>query len=103
MSPDAASDDLDRAERDLEQALGGGGGRREKPDQPTAPKGAADASELATDGCALACRALASMERATDHLCGLAGDADERCTGARGRVERARERVAASCPTCVAP
>jgi len=54
----------------------------------------------ASDPCANACRALASMERATTHLCSLAGDADTRCEGARTRVKSASARVHAECPAC---
>jgi hypothetical protein len=55
---------------------------------------------LSSDPCANACRALASMERATTHLCSLAGDTDARCEGARGRVKSASARVHAECPAC---
>jgi hypothetical protein len=55
---------------------------------------------LSSDPCASACRALASMERATTHLCSLAGDADARCEGARTRVKNAGARVHAECPAC---
>jgi hypothetical protein len=55
---------------------------------------------LSSDPCANACRALASMERATTHLCSLAGDADARCEGARTRVKNAGARVRAECPAC---
>jgi hypothetical protein len=55
---------------------------------------------LSSDPCANACRALASMERATTHLCSLAGDADTRCEGARSRVKSASARVRAECPAC---
>ncbi|MEP7122233.1 MAG: hypothetical protein ABJE95_15035 [Byssovorax sp.] len=55
---------------------------------------------LSNDPCANACRALASMERATTHLCSLAGDADARCEGARTRVKNAGARVHAECPAC---
>ncbi len=55
---------------------------------------------LSSDPCANACRALASMERATSHLCALAGDADARCEGARTRVKNAGARVHAECPAC---
>lgn len=53
----------------------------------------------APDACSIACRALASMERAANHLCGLAGDAEPSCTSARARVKSAEDRVAARC-TC---
>jgi hypothetical protein len=61
---------------------------------------AAGPTPLSSDPCANACRALASMERATTHLCSLAGDADARCEGARTRVKNASSRVHAECPTC---
>lgn len=52
--------------------------------------------------CETACRALASMERAAEHLCGLAGDSDVRCDSARRRVQDATARVDAQCPRCAA-
>lgn len=55
------------------------------------------------DPCSTACRALASMERATEHLCALAGDGDPRCENARSRVRGADERVRATCPACAPP
>jgi hypothetical protein len=65
---------------------------------------AADSSPSSTvtrnDPCAIACRALASMERATEHLCSLAGSADARCEGARARVKGASARVREKCPAC---
>jgi hypothetical protein len=54
----------------------------------------------ATETCTTACSALASMARAADHLCGLAGATDSRCTGARERLKNASTRVHASCPGC---
>jgi hypothetical protein len=54
------------------------------------------------DGCATACRALASMARSADHLCSLAGEGDGRCDDARGRVRGATARVHTACPTCAA-
>jgi hypothetical protein len=57
--------------------------------------------------CAAACRALASMERATGHLCALshsaaAGAEDERarCDEATAKVLSARERVRSTCGVC---
>ena len=50
--------------------------------------------------CVTACAALASMSRAADHLCELAGESDGRCSGARERVKSATSRVQASCPVC---
>jgi hypothetical protein len=60
----------------------------------------ADAPAARLDSCSTACTALASMERAADHLCGLAGDEDARCQGARTRVKDAGARVHAACPAC---
>jgi predicted RNA-binding Zn-ribbon protein involved in translation (DUF1610 family) len=57
-------------------------------------------SATALDSCSTACSALASMTRAAEHLCSLAGAADTRCTSARTRVHAATTRVHASCPTC---
>jgi hypothetical protein len=58
--------------------------------------------EAAASDCEAACRALASMERATSHLCSLADeDADRRrCDDARGRLAEARKRVRGACGTC---
>jgi hypothetical protein len=71
----AARADLDRAQRDLESA--------------------------ASD-CESACRALASMERATSHLCSLAEEAEDqrRCDDAKLRLTSARGRVRAACGGC---
>jgi hypothetical protein len=52
------------------------------------------------DGCATACRSLASMTRSADHLCQMAGETDGRCEDARARVAGARGRVKAACPGC---
>ena len=52
----------------------------------------------AQSDCAEACRALASMERAADHLCAL--DSGAECSRVRSRVEAARERVRATCGDC---
>lgn len=73
----AAGADLDRAQRDLDAAAG---------------------------ACDSACRALASMERATAHLCFLAqGDeADDRrrCDDAKQRLTSAQSRVRSACGAC---
>lgn len=71
----AARAELDRAEHDLTAA-------------------AAD--------CDSACRALASMDRATTHLCSLADLPDDRrsCEDARQRLSEARGRVRAACGAC---
>lgn len=51
----------------------------------------------AGDPCLVACRALASMQRAANHLCGLSGEAQDPCASARERVKNANARVAARC------
>lgn len=56
------------------------------------------AEELSTGGCAVACRALASMQRAADRLCAL--DPGPRCAAARAKVADATDRVRAACPEC---
>jgi len=75
-------------------------------DQPHTEK--ADKNEEAeaprqVDPCGSACAALASMSRATEHLCGLAGNGDARCEDARARVRTADGRVRAACPACAVP
>jgi hypothetical protein len=75
--------------------------------QPSAPEIAGARSDLdraesqvsaATGDCATACRALASMERAAQHLCAL--DSGRECDRARERLAAARERVRSSCGGC---
>jgi hypothetical protein len=56
-----------------------------------------EANRLASDPCAVACRALASMGRAAEHICGLAGESDGRCGAARQRVQAASTRVRGQC------
>lgn len=99
--------ELDRAEAELDSALGGGSGFAQPPGatpppaQPlkeTSPDAAA--AQSSGDPCATACHALASMGRAADHLCGLSGEDDTRCEGARARVKNATDRVHAQCPAC---
>lgn len=63
-------------------------------------RGEHEAPRSASDPCSTACSALASMERAADHLCGLAGAGDNRCQSARDRVKNATARVHAACPAC---
>jgi hypothetical protein len=76
------------------------------PPAPAEPQKAAPLSEsrAGEEGgagrCQSACRALGSMQRATDHLCHLSGEADGRCAGARERSRRASDHVRAQCPRC---
>lgn len=54
--------------------------------------------ELAASDCQAACKALASLERAANHLCAVAEP--EECTDARVRVDRARRAVSQQCGGC---
>jgi hypothetical protein len=60
------------------------------------------ALEASAGDCAGACRALASMERATSHLCELSGEDDDRrrCDDAKKRLGDARDRVRRQCGAC---
>lgn len=133
---DDALAELERAEDELDQAIGAPAQRDEGravaeaaqpgapppaapsppspivPDSRTAPSPRAtaaggeppakkiEAEPTSAPPCETACRALASMSRAAQHLCGLAGDADQRCDAARARVKSATDRVEARCPRC---
>jgi hypothetical protein len=112
--PDALAE-LDRAEAELASAMGtptfaappaqpGATPPRDAEAAQPSPSPAAQASEsfptAPQDPCVTCCRALASMGRAAEHLCGLAGEGDERCENARARVGRATDRVRAQCPVC---
>ena len=54
--------------------------------------------ELAASDCQAACKALASLERAANHLCAVS-EPDE-CTDARARVDRAKRAVTSQCGGC---
>lgn len=54
--------------------------------------------EMAGSDCEKACKALASLERAANHLCMLS-EPDE-CADARARVDRARRAITAQCGGC---
>lgn len=58
--------------------------------------------QTAAGDCATACRALASMERATSQLCSIAELPDDRrrCDDARRRLLAARDRVRGTCSAC---
>lgn len=53
---------------------------------------------LAVEDCAVACRALASIQRATSKLCEL--DPGARCVSARSKLDVAAQRVREACPQC---
>jgi hypothetical protein len=58
--------------------------------------------EASMSDCTSACRALASLERATGHLCDLATAIEDRrkCEDAKTRVYLARDKIRASCGSC---
>lgn len=61
---------------------------------PRAQEKGKDDEEGAPTPCQTACRAFASMQRAAESVCRLAGESDARCDGAKKRVENAKARVA---------
>ena len=124
-SVEGAAAELARAEDQMQRALALAGGApvapaQEKPSLPNqgapappppqagpskAPTSSGSDDERpdalsAADACSVACRALESMRRSTEQLCGLAGAGDARCIDANARVDRALARVRASCPAC---
>jgi len=108
-SPEAALVELDRSEQALLGSLPGTGTRGEvmsdtptakKPATPMAAGGASPSPVSVSNPCEGACRAYGSMQRAASRLCELAGKEDDRCMAAQGRVDRATERLKASCPMC---
>lgn len=99
---------LDRAEQALGLALSlrvsSGADSAVSPKAPPQPAPTATAATPVTqaDPCLIACAALASMKRSADHLCGMAGEKDTACGGARERVQRAEQRVTQACTACAA-
>ncbi len=96
-----AQAELERARRELEQALGV---RRARPAATAGTSRGADADgaapapkaeKKAESGCATACRAFSSLGRAASAVCRIAGEKDTRCTQAHGVVADAEKRVAA--------
>lgn len=57
-----------------------------------------ETAELSTNDCAAACKALASIRRATDRICEL--EPGPRCDAARAKAEDATKRVRDACPEC---
>lgn len=61
------------------------------------------AFDASSGDCARMCKALASMRRAVDHLCGLVppdDDGKKKCDDARARVTSAEEKLKAACGGC---
>jgi hypothetical protein len=52
-----------------------------------------------TSDCAVACKALASIDRATGHVCAMTAASDH-CTTARETLKSARRKVRAECTVC---
>src|ERR1700690_4451415 len=80
---------------------GGGGGATEPPQIGAARAELEQRSrdvERAGSDCQTACKALASLERAANHLC-LVSEPEE-CSDARVRVDRARRAIDTQCGGC---
>jgi hypothetical protein len=58
-----------------------------------APAGGEPAETRGPDRCATACNAMASMKRAVDAICRMAGEADARCTTARKTADESQAKV----------
>jgi hypothetical protein len=69
----------------------------QKPTTTRAPE--ADYSPIGAP-CDLMCRALSSMMRSADGICGIAGESDSRCVSARLRVKLATEKVSQAGCAC---
>jgi MYXO-CTERM domain-containing protein len=61
----------------------------------------ADYAQAMASDCALACKALGSMRRATETLCAL--EPGDRCAKARDRLSAAIAHVKSVCPECAEP
>lgn len=57
-----------------------------------------ETTELSTSDCAAACKALASIRRASDRICEL--EPGPRCEAARAKAEDATKKVRDACPEC---
>ncbi|HEY6460805.1 MAG TPA: hypothetical protein VIY73_11665 [Polyangiaceae bacterium] len=79
---------------------GGGAGRAPSVASLEAELDGDYAQAMASD-CALACKALGSMRRATENLCAL--DPGDRCAKARERLAAATAHVKSACPECAEP
>ncbi len=75
---------------DFPESIGAARGELEKASHEVDQANAAD--------CQAACKALASLERAANHLC-MVAEPDE-CTDARSRLDRARRAITAQCGGC---
>jgi len=114
---EAAHAQFDRAKAELDSASGASGRAAQAPQAapppaPSPPPPPRDASgapseskayrtDAAPDACATSCRALASMRRAVQAICRLAGDRDAQCTDARHTLATSEQRIVAC--HCAAP
>ena len=69
-------------------------------DAPRHAQSAGEAGDDAGDVCEVSCEALASMQRAVERICAIAGSTTDRCTRARERLTRARDTVESQCEEC---
>lgn len=111
---DEAESQLAAAERDLgggapssatpaEAAPAGGATQSDQPKMATPPEpresvhaeasGSSSGSEEAPSPCETPCRAIASMRNAVRAICRIAGDADPKCTDAKGRLSASEARI----------
>lgn len=66
---------------------------------PESPQPSAEKGDTDVQRCARICRALASMQRAAQGICRIAGDTSEHCTAAQGDLTRTQSRAArCACP-----
>ncbi len=102
-SVEEAQASLESAERALGAALAARGSSTDpaaKQDTGGARAGDKKAEGQAGTACTTACAALASMRRAADAICSLAGESDARCATARARLEASTVRATeCRCPT----
>lgn len=108
-SPEGALAAVDEAEETLRRLVRGDEDERAPVDALKTQRDEEDGAPLAAppragrdapDRCTRACRALASLERATDRLCRLTDEDDPRCRDARTRLDAGRELVERTCDGC---
>jgi hypothetical protein len=97
-------DDSERSLRDTLARAAGDENEESGPLRAAPPRPSADAMRNRPAAprarCGNACRALASMTRAAERLCHLAGDNDRRCRDVRDRTRSARRTVERNCASC---
>ncbi len=96
---DRAQKELDMLGPDFKAKADTAGTSQQGAGTPLSQRAPGSTEEARGQGCFSACRALASMSRATEHLCQLAGSTDSRCEDAKDRLANAHKRVTDAC-TC---